>query len=87
MQAKLFLNTGPLSLPLPHFQTKNISVGHFLISDLKADAQGVVGYLPAASSYARPESCGFRPPMEVAIRLTTSHFTQKDCKTAIAWTS
>jgi hypothetical protein len=43
MQAKLFLNTGPLSLPLPHFQTKNISVGHFLISDLKADAQGVVG--------------------------------------------
>lgn len=43
VQARLFLNTVPSDLPLAHFQTANIRAGHFLISDLKADAQGVVG--------------------------------------------
>lgn len=43
MQARLFLNTVPSDLPLTHFQTENIRAGHFLISDLKADARSVVG--------------------------------------------
>lgn len=43
VQAWLFLNTVPSDLPLAHFQTANIRAGHFLISDLNADAQGVVG--------------------------------------------
>lgn len=42
VQARLFLNIVPSDLPLAHFQTENIRAGHFLISDLKADAQNVV---------------------------------------------
>ncbi len=42
LQARLFLNTVPSDLPFTNFETENIRAGHFLISDLKADAQGVV---------------------------------------------
>ena len=44
-QARLFLNTVLSDLPLTHFQTENIRAGHFLVSDLTASAQSVVGML------------------------------------------
>lgn len=45
VQARLFLNTAPSDLPLTHFQTENVRVGHFLVADLKTDARGVVKLL------------------------------------------
>lgn len=45
VQARLFLNTIPSDIPVVHFQTENIRAGHYPISDLGMDAQGVVALL------------------------------------------
>lgn len=45
LQVRLFLNTVPSDLPFTNFETENIRAGHFLISDLNADPQGVIGML------------------------------------------
>ena len=45
VQARLFLNTGPSDLPIAHFETNNIRVGHFLFADLTVDAINIVKLL------------------------------------------
>lgn len=63
VQAKLFLNSVPPDIPLTQFQTENIRAGHFLMSDLAADARTVVG-LFTEGKLSRPDGELWFPPAD-----------------------